>query len=260
MVPSSNGGADGEGRRSHGLAASVIIPVRNAGDVLPGVLIALDQQTIARDRFEVVIGDDGSTDGSTDRLQTADGSIRVVAGPPATSDAAPNRAAGTARGAVLAFCDADCRPEPTWLEAGLAALDRAELAAGAIHFLVPPRPTLWDLIDMDMFLDQERAVCEGGAVTADLFIRSELFYRLGSFEDSLPYGGDYDLVARAVAAGGRLLYAPDAVVWHPTRGRASAWFRKLWASQACHGKRVHATSGAVGARRALRLSTIIPAI
>ena len=62
-------------------------------------------------------------------------------GAPKTSYAARNRAAANTRGDVLAFCDSDCLPEPRWLEAGLAALENADIVAGEVAFMPPARPT-----------------------------------------------------------------------------------------------------------------------
>src|SRR5919199_563367 len=118
-------------RPSVDLVASVIVPVRNdRGAHLRRLIDALARQTIGRERFEIVIGDDGSRDGSTKALPTADGWVRVLPGPALNSYAARNRAARAARSPVLAFCDSDCLPEPGWLEAGLAALEHADAAAG----------------------------------------------------------------------------------------------------------------------------------
>src|SRR4051812_39855832 len=112
-----------------GPQVSVIVPVRNGGSDLRELLEKLSAQTLPRERFEVVVGDDGSTDGSAAGLD--DGTwVRVVPGPPLNSYAARNRAVHASRGAVLAFCDADCRPEPEWLEEGVRALESMDVAAG----------------------------------------------------------------------------------------------------------------------------------
>jgi GT2 family glycosyltransferase len=215
---------------------SVVIPVRDAAADLRGLLAALEAQTLPRDRFEIVVGDDGSSDG-VGSLASPDGWIRVIPGPPRNAYAARNRAAGLARAPMLAFCDADCRPVPTWLETGLAALERGDLAAGLIRFRTPERPTLWGLLDMDTFLDQERAVRAGTAVTANLFVRTDLFRRQGGFDGSLAGHGDYEFVSRCLAGGARLVYEPAAAVEHPTRDRAGDFLRKVWAMHAAYATR-----------------------
>jgi GT2 family glycosyltransferase len=213
------------------LAASVIVPVRNGRRHLELLLAALEKQTLPRERFEVLIGDDGSTDGSTDDLETEGGWLRVLKGGPRSSYAARNRAAGAARAPILAFCDADCQPEPDWLEAGIAAVESAEpetLAAGRVRFLVPDRPTVWTLVDMDTTKDHRREVEIGNAETANLFVRREFFERLDGFDDTIPEHGDFDFALRAVAAGAHLSYASEAVVWHPTRDTAKPFLRMVW--------------------------------
>jgi glycosyltransferase involved in cell wall biosynthesis len=209
---------------------SVITPVRDDVTGLRGLLSALDAQTLPSDRFEVVIGDDGAPAGSLEGLDSGDGRVRVVSGPPQTSYAARNRAAASARGDVLAFCDSDCLPEPAWLELGLAALEQADIVAGEVAFVVPARPTAWSVLTMDMFLDQEQNVLLSRGVTANLFVRRKTFDEVGRFDDSLPSGGDYDFVRRAVERGARLAYARDVVVRHPTIDRARPFLGKVWST------------------------------
>lgn len=207
---------------------SIVVPVRNGAAYLRALLEALSRQTLPRERFEVLVGDDGSTDGGTDGLETADGRVRVLAGPPTNSYAARNRAARAARGRVLVFCDADCLPEPGWLEAGIAALGDADVAAGGIRYAVPLRRTVWTLLDIETFKDHERQVTAANAETCNLFVRRELFERLGGFDDSLPEHGDFDFASRAVASGAKLTYAPEALVLHPTRDAARPFLRTVW--------------------------------
>ena len=90
--------------------ATVVVPTRNAGGALRRSCRGPRRQTLPRDRFEVVIADDGSEDGSTRRLESADGWLTLSTGPPQNSYAARNRAATSRRGAALAFCDRTARP------------------------------------------------------------------------------------------------------------------------------------------------------
>jgi glycosyltransferase involved in cell wall biosynthesis len=211
------------------LLASVVVPARNAGIDLQNLLEALAQQTIPRERFEILIGDDGSTDGSTSNLTTEDGWVRIARGSQKSSDAARNRAARLARSEVLAFCDADCLPQPEWLEEGITALVDADLAGGPIRGRWSEQPTLWTLLDLDTFTDQERAIKSGFAVTGNLFVRREIFERVDGFDDELHYWGDFDFAQRCVEAGARLVLAPNAVASHPTYNAAWPFLRKVWA-------------------------------
>jgi GT2 family glycosyltransferase len=218
---------------------SVVVPVRNdRGAYLHTLLEALGAQTLPRSSFEVVIGDDGSTDGSTAGLPDW---VRVVRGEPRNSYAARNRAARAAQAPVLAFCDSDCRPEADWLERGLEALQDADLVAGRIHFIVPPRRTIWTLIDMDSTKDHEREVEIGNAETANLFVHREVYDRIGGFDDTIPEHGDFDFALRAVAAGARLVYAPRVEVWHPTRDSPRRVLKMFWIMHRWYAAReVHA--------------------
>lgn len=215
-------------RAPDNLLVSVIVPVRNGARDLPALVASLERQTLPRERFEVIVGDDGSTDGAAAAIATGDGWIRVAPGPPLNSYAARNRAARLARAPMLAFCDGDCTPAPDWLEAGLRELEQSELAAGRIMFRVPERVTVWTLMDIDTFKDHRIQVRVANAETANLFVRREMFERVGGFDDSLPEHGDFDFVSRCVQAGARLAFAEDAVVGHPTRDEARPFLRTVW--------------------------------
>ena len=89
-------------------ALSVLLPVRNAGAYLAPALASLWRQTF-RD-FEVIAVDDGSTDGSGERLEQAtlaEPRLRVIHTPHAGLPAALNRALSHARGSLIARHDAD---------------------------------------------------------------------------------------------------------------------------------------------------------
>jgi glycosyltransferase involved in cell wall biosynthesis len=236
---------------------SVIVPVRNGAVDIAELLASLDRQTLPRAEFEIVIGDDGSTDGGTEGIDALDGHVRVTAGPPTNSYAARNRAVGASRATILAFCDADCRPEPGWLECGLAALEDTDIAAGRIRFDVPDRRTAWSLVDMDGSKDHEHQVKVGIAETANLFLRRELYDRVGGFEGGIPEYGDYEFVQRCVANGAQLSYAPDAIVSHPVRTSGRALLRALWKYN--RGYAVHAVQD--GERpEGLKLRSLVPVV
>jgi glycosyltransferase involved in cell wall biosynthesis len=114
MMPPPEHAAPGAGPQ-----ISVIIPSFARPDALRRCLAALARQTCARERFEVIVVDDGSPAPLDAAVAGFRESFELTllrqenAGP----GPARNRGAASARGSLLAFTDDDCLPEPGWLEA-----------------------------------------------------------------------------------------------------------------------------------------------
>jgi glycosyltransferase involved in cell wall biosynthesis len=206
---------------------TIIVPVHNGGTRLDALLDGLTQQDLAAP-YEVIVVDDASTDDTAEQVRRR-GFRLLRTKRRSGSYAARNLAVGEARGTILAFTDADCTPTPAWLAAGVAALERgADLVAGHIEVPLGPRPTVAALVDRLRFLDQQRYVGTGFAATANLLVRKALVEDLGAFNDRLRSGGDLEFGLRARAAGGSIVYAPDAVVIHDSRDTMNALVRKAF--------------------------------
>src|SRR4051794_36717841 len=203
---------------------SVVVPVRDGARVIGECLDALMAQRGAPP-YEVLVVDNGSTDTTAAAVRAHPSAPTLVTESRPGSYAARNAGIIAAAGSVLAFTDADCTPAPTWLAEAVAALDGAELAAGRIAMYRSPRPTVVERYDRAVYLRQEDLVRDHGwAVTANLVVRRSVLDDVGSFDPTLPSGGDREFCLRARAAGHRLVYAPDAVVGHHPRTR----IRELW--------------------------------
>lgn len=198
---------------------SVIIPVYNDASRLELCLDALAAQTFPRDRYEVIVVDNGSTDGTPDvagrRPVTLLNENEVQ-----SSYAARNRGIDNASGAVFAFTDSDCVPDPAWIEHGIHAMEGApaDLVGGRVRFAFSEHPTGAELFDSISNMQNEINIRERNvAKTANLFVRSEVFDDVGRFPGRVTSGGDVSWTGRATGAGHRLVYADDAVVTHPAR-------------------------------------------
>jgi CDP-glycerol glycerophosphotransferase (TagB/SpsB family)/glycosyltransferase involved in cell wall biosynthesis len=114
---------------------SVVVPVLDAAPYLPACLDALLQQT--HPDVEVVVVDDGSTDGSLEIARSyarTHAAVRLVQQPHSGIGAARNRGVAEATGELLAFCDADDLPRPTAYERLAAALQTSgsDIAVGSV--------------------------------------------------------------------------------------------------------------------------------
>ncbi|MBE7561352.1 glycosyltransferase family 2 protein, partial [bacterium] len=95
-------------------AVSVVIPVYNDAERLAACLAALAAQEGVAGGFEVVVVDDGSSDGP-EAVVAEYAFARLVRQEKAGPAAARNRGAAEARAPLLAFIDSDCIPRPDWL-------------------------------------------------------------------------------------------------------------------------------------------------
>lgn len=201
---------------------SVIIPVHGHVTLLAKCLDALARQSVPPGDIEVLVVDNGGNPGIED-VCAGHANVRLLKEGTPGSYAARNRALPAARGEFLAFTDADCLPDPRWLEAGLARLT-ADPALGAVGGRIelftgdPRRPTAAELYDLALSFPQERYVRDQHfAATANLLTRRKILDQVGPFDATLRSGGDQDWGVRAWKAGVRLAYAPEAVVRHPAR-------------------------------------------
>ena len=93
---------------------AVVIPVWNGRTILGRCLDALERQTLPRERFDIIVVDNGSTDGTAD-IARGYANVTVLEEPTPGSYAARNTALADVRAPITAFTDADCIPDPDWL-------------------------------------------------------------------------------------------------------------------------------------------------
>jgi glycosyltransferase involved in cell wall biosynthesis len=202
----------------------VIIPARDAQATLPRALASVGEQELGVGSFEVIVVDNGSRDGTVALAERPGVVTRVIRrargdGP----GAARNAGAEVAAGSVLAFLDADCRPAPGWLAAGVSACGDADLVQGRVL----PDPEA----DLGPF---DRTLSVGGAhglfESANLFVTREMFERAGGFPAGLeqsgdaPFGEDVIFGWRAVRAGARTSFCDGALVYHEVTARGAGGY------------------------------------
>jgi glycosyltransferase involved in cell wall biosynthesis len=192
---------------------SVVVATRDRPDGLAALVDALRAQTLPADRFEVVVVDDGSV--APVRSIAGDLPSRVVRHErPRGPGAARNAGWRAARGGLVAFTDDDCRPDPGWLEAGLAAHRRAP--GGLVQG--PTEPDLDAGPAPGPFTRTVRVERLGPHFeTCNAFYPRELLAELGGFDEGFglrPGGEDTDLAWRAIERGRPTVFAADALVRH----------------------------------------------
>ncbi|HEX6050838.1 MAG TPA: glycosyltransferase [Gemmatimonadaceae bacterium] len=203
---------------------SIVVPTYRRREPLARCLAAINALDYPRDRFELVVVDDGSPSPPEDLLGTLDGDVaaRLVCAEHGGPAAARNLGASLARGAYLAFTDDDCAPRPDWLRAVhravQAADDGAAIGGRTINVLADDlfATASQGMVDYlyEYFGSDRRP---GHFFTSNnLVVPRADFLALGGFDVRFARAAaeDRDLCERWSRSGRRLVYAPDAVVGH----------------------------------------------
>ena len=218
---------------SSSLRVSVVVPNWNGRDLLDRCLESVRAQTV-RD-LEIIVVDNGSTDGSCEHLRQHHPDVRVV--PLAENQGfagGVNAGIRVARGEYVALLNNDAWAAPDWLErltVRLAAEPTAGACAPKIYRADGWEPTdrldstgelysIWGLpfprgrdeIDRGQYDDARAVFAVSGAASV---YRASLFATVGELDpDFFAYFEDVDLSFRAQLAGFSMLYEPGAVVYH----------------------------------------------
>jgi GT2 family glycosyltransferase len=207
---------------------SVIIPTWNGADLLAVALASLERQCF-RD-FEVIVADNGSTDGTRELLALQHPRARCVGFRENRGFAAAvNAGIRAADGKIIVLMNNDTEADPGWLAALVRALDeRPDVGFCASKMLRYDARTTVDSAGDKLGLlahqighgepdgpefDEPRYVlsaCAGAAA-----YRRDLFETVGLFDERYTsYLEDVDLGVRAQLRGFRCLYVPEAVIFH----------------------------------------------
>lgn len=249
-------------------------------DTLIDTFLALDGPALR----EVVVGVE--TDGVDEPIHTTDERGVHWIALPSQRGFGYNRdtVLRAASHSVVVWTDSDCIPEPDWLVRILEPLESRDAHAVAGSVLIPASTLLGDCIaalgfpaggtaGFDVIFGVNPDGTTEALVTVNAAMRCATALEVGGFDTALIYGGeDTDLARRLVAAGKRIVFAPDALVTHPARtgfvdfcrwsvrrGRAKALFARKTKIGSYVGKRL-ASWGKIVTMRARdpRVVIIVP--
>lgn len=214
---------------------TVVVPAFQAEALIGACIDALAEQVGLDEPFELVVVDDGSRDGTALAAQlglarhpgAAWSDARVLHTDHRGVAAARNAGAAAARGEILAFTDADCRPEPDWLRRLTAPLADPAVGAAMGRFKSDQRALVARLTQAE-YAAKEQALLAHGRIaffdTATGAVRRSVFEAVGGFDPALLAVEDTELAFRLAAAGHRIVMVPDAYVRHR---HAETWWHYL---------------------------------
>jgi lipopolysaccharide/colanic/teichoic acid biosynthesis glycosyltransferase len=206
---------------------SVIVPAYQATATIGLCLDALNAQTVARDLYEVIVVDDGSTDGTGEIARRA--GAQVIVQPNSGAAAARNRGAAVARGDLLLFTDADCAPVPGWIARLVAPFVDEHVAGAKGTYLTDQRAVIARFTQLE-YQDRYDRMADAESInfvdTYSAAYRREIFLANAGFDPSLRYDEDQEFSFRLTEKGYRLVFAPAAQVYHRHNATLAAYIRR----------------------------------
>lgn len=209
---------------------SIVIPVWNDAANLRRCLAALRAQSYPASRLQVIVVDNGSIDDSYAVARSFPG-IEVLQELAPGSYAARNAGLARVEGDYIAFLDADCEPDPLWIERGVAAARREPdlgVLAGRVDISDDgsSAPSGAALFERLFAFNQRENARYGTSVTANWLSPKAVLDRFGPFDASLKSGGDFKLSRQISQAGYRVVYCDEMIVRHPPRSTLRALLGK----------------------------------
>jgi GT2 family glycosyltransferase len=215
--------------------ASVVVPTYNRRAGVLRLLEALAQQRYPAPSFEVVVVDDGSSDGTVEALRRATVPFRLTvveqaqnAGPAA----ARNRGVAEARGRLIVFLDDDVVPPPELLETHVAAHGGCEDTVVIGPMLGPPRRSrpAWVGWEEEHLRIQYADMAAGRYAcgprqfyTGNASMSRAPFLAAGGFDTRFRRAEDVELAFRLRDRGARFRFSAAAWVWHYSWRSFASW-------------------------------------
>jgi GT2 family glycosyltransferase len=202
---------------------SVVIPTYNRPRQIERSLESFIHLDYPRDRFEVIVVNDGGdepVDGVIspfrDRFD-----IKLLEQANAGAANARNMGSRSAKGDLIAFTDDDCSPDPGWLKV-LASYtaEKPDCIIGGRTINALPDNVFASTTQLliDYLFDYHNADADRALflIGNNIAVPAKLYHEVGGFNPAFTYSAaeDHELCDRWLDSGKRMVYAPEAIVYH----------------------------------------------
>ncbi len=214
------------GPLDHPPTVTVIVTTKNNANTVRECVASILNLDYPKDKLRVLVVDASSNESTRNAL---DGLPVEIVSYNGNAPAAYNFALGTVRSDLVAFIDGDARVDPFWLAEITKNLDEQGVAgaAGAMRTWnkqkIIPRCIGYEL--ESRYNNPKRVV---RASTTNLVLKRTAIEEAGGFDESLDTGYDADIGFRIVGLGYRIIFEPEAVVYHFHRPALRSYWRQQY--------------------------------
>lgn len=196
---------------------SVIIPAYNAEDTIRDCLNSLINQSINKEEYEIIVVDDGSTDGTGEIVREYP--VKYFRQSNHGPASARNHGSRNCQGEILLFTDSDCLPAFNWIEEITNPLQELDVVAVKGVYRTRQRSLVARFAQLEFEERYEllkRAKYIDMVDTYSAAFRKDIFLQMGGFDESFPAANneDTDLSYRLSLKDQKMVFSPKAVVYH----------------------------------------------
>ena len=207
---------------------SIVIVTYNDKENLICCLSSLISQTFPKDKMEIIVVDDGSTDGTKKTLNETFSEIKVISKDNCGPDNSRIHGIEEATGEIVSFIDSDCIASREWLVNSVQSLkeNRVLIVGGRILH----RGNFWTRLigvsDFGGFQSGKKKETKN-IPTCNMSVARNIFNTY-SFDPNLRVGGDVIFCSELRKNGYKLIYDPKITVIHRPEGSFSAFMRRAF--------------------------------
>jgi len=206
---------------------SIVVTVYNAERTIKQCLDSVMKLDYPKDRLDVVVIDDGSTDNSADIVKKYP--VRLVQKPHGGYPSAMNNGIKVTNGDVIFIIDSDAYVEKDWLEKALKEFSDPKVGIVSGYVASAPTRSFWARVagyDAEDRFDTLKTKYVNHVSTNCTAYKRELFESIGLFDEKLKRSCDEDFAHRAFKRGWKLVVLRDAKCFHEWRASFGSYFKQ----------------------------------
>jgi len=209
---------------------SVIIPAYNAEKTIAACLESLLRQDTGGEEREVIVVDDGSSDG-TAAIVRGYPSVRYIYQKNRGPAAARNNGVRSAAGDIVLFSDSDCDAARDWISQMVRPFSDPAIAGVKGAYRTRQKEWVAQIVQAEYEMKYEKMKKEKYIDFIDTYsagFRRDLFLGSGGYDESFPGASveDQEFSFRLYRRGCRMVFNPDAIVYHIHSAALTGYFRK----------------------------------
>ena len=206
---------------------SIVVTVYNAERTLAQCLNSIMKLEYPRDKLEITVVDDGSTDSSLDIVKKYDAVLiqKNHGGYPSAMNAGIRRA----RGSVVVIIDSDIIVSKDWLLKVLEEFSDPKVGIVGGFIATAKTKSFWSRLAgyelEDRYHKMNSKYVDYVSTTCTAY-KKEIFNDVGFFDESLRRDSDEDFTHRVFKAGWKIVLQKDAICFHEWKSSLTSYFKQ----------------------------------